>query len=657
MKENNNTQLPFKFLEENKILIPFINFDSTHIPISIPRSMSFEEYINKIKIDTFTRLADIKTFSDSLIMRNAISPVRKYSNYLPPHITMQFHRLKFIEYKVAKLIKKFETILSRYTESITRMFYKTEVIPPNFAIRINFDSLCGFFSISLSKITNLQSLHKAESKIFDSIVNSIYYISSLDFQKSLLSILKEVSLSADETIRFFPPTALQEQFETLMLFSSESPCKKELIDIFRSFPKMTPEKVIIAIVSVIDIIFKKYKLRQNEYQSYMVPLLFRLVFNEVYPQITFFNRRKNTNTNQNMKNSISNSSFGYTRSHKLSDSTPLTLKNDQDPNKSLNDSPFPPLQRQISDPENDINKPKINKYPIPYKSATPNKRNSISQNQQESLSTSPLPYPSSFTNSSSIPQLTSNKNDASEKNIPIITSESEVGNSSGGLINSNSNDNLAEARTVNRKSRNGRKSDPALKISNFTKNTLENIDGALSNGFKVYYNYSNVSNSDLFSYESFDDNILQKVHNLTVKVLQPPLNFCPPMKDDDIPAEIFKHDPNYSLAVEQIEFIHFFTNPLDILHHVYYALHEIEMSAAIYKKDDQNDDMLPFDVVFGLFTCVVLASDVPEFLRIAAFTNVYAPQHGLCNEFEYTKTKLKSESVQLNQLLLEISEK
>ena len=598
MKEN--TQLPFKFLEENKILIPFINFDSTHIPISLPRSMTFEKYINNIKIDTFSRLADIKTFSDSLIMRNAIIPVRKYSNYLPPHITMQFHRLKFIEFKVSKLIKKFEAMLSQYTESITRMFYRTEVIPPNFAIRINFDNLCTFFSIPLSKITNLQNLHKSESKVFDAMVNSIYNISALDFQKSLIQILKEVSISADQTIRFFPPTALQEQFETLMLFSSESPCKKELIDIFRGFQKMTPEKIIVAIVSVIDLIFKKYKIRQSEYQSYMVPLLFRLVFNEVYPQITFFNRRKNTisSTNQNMKNS--NSSFGYARNSNISGSTPISLKSDQDSsNKSFN-NPFPSLSRKSSESETDDNKPKHNKYPVPLKSDhenTPNKR--LAANAPPS----PLPYPSTFSNSASIPQLIDNQNTStsSNSNISNNNSENEITNSNSSLINSNSNDNLTENRVSAKKKRNGRKSDPALKISNFNKNTLENIDGALSNGFKVYYNYSNVCNCDLFSYESFDDKILLKVHNLTVEVLQPPLDFCPPMNDDDIPAEVFKRDPNYSLAVEQIEFIHFFTNPLDILHHVYYALHEIEMSAAIYRKRDVKDDMLFLACLLALF--------------------------------------------------------
>ncbi|KAK8894942.1 hypothetical protein M9Y10_023384 [Tritrichomonas musculus] len=651
MKEN--TQLPFKFLEENKILIPFINFDSTHIPISLPKSMSFEKYINNIKKDTFSRLIDIKTYSDSLIMRNAIVPVRKYSNYLPQHLTMQYHRLKFIEYKTAKLIKKFEITLSRYTESITRMFYRTEVIPPNFAIRIDFDGLCSFFSIPISKITNLQNLHKSESKIFDTMVNSIYTISSFDFQKSLLSILKEVSLSADESIRFFVPTALQEQFETLMLFSSESPCKKELIDIFRSFPIITPEKMTTTIVSLIDLIFKKYKIRQSEYQSYMVPLFFRLIFNEIYPQVTFFNRRKpaTSASNPHFKNSPAASTPRQSK-NSFNNTTPVTLKNKES---------FPQLSKSA---QGGINKHQNHKYPIPVKdnSNTPIKHKS-SSGQQNSLPPTPLQYPSSFTNSPIIPSLIDDNNDDnqvtnSNGNI-VVNSDSDITNttSSGGILNSNSNDNFGENRTSSKSSRNGRKSDPALKINNFKKNILENIDGTLSNGFKVYYNYSKVSNSDLFSYESFDDQILLRVHNLTVKDLQPPLNYCPQMNDDDLPSEVFKRDPNYSLAVEQIEFIHFFTNPLDILHHVYYSLHEIEMSAAIYKKDDLNEEMLPFDVVFGLFTCVVLASEVPEFLRIAAYTNVYAPQYGLCNEFEYAKTKLKSESVQLNQLLLELSDK
>lgn len=564
----------FKYLHQKKHLFPFINLDSTRIPPALPKSLTFEQYRFNIKKETFTRLNDLKSLNESIISRNAIIPIKKPSPFLPQIFNLQYHRIKYIEFKANKMIRRFNEKFAQYSDDLMHLFNKAEMIPPNFVVVLDISKFGSCFSKELSNIQLIQALHKAEVKSFENAVNPLFLISAYDIQKELISILKQCIFSADEIIRFFPPNPLQERFESLLLFARNSPCKKELIDLFKSFSKLTPETVTTNIVSIINIVTKKFKLMPTNYTSYLVPLFFRTIFNEVYTYLTFFNPKS--------------------AKVPMHSNSPTTF----------NSNPAFALKKsiQIPDPSHNSHNP----------SALPVRKRS-------------------------------NSNFDSHQ---VISSDTDDIVSSQG--NKTLNSNTRQPSTYSPPSETVIPQPKSQSHRNFFE-----VDGTLNNGFNIYYNYSNVSNNDLFSYDSFDDEIIMKVHKLSCCELQPPFSFCPAMTDDDIPSEVFKHDPNYSLAVEQIEFMQFFTNPLDILHHVHYALHEIEMSAAVYAKDYQ-EEMLPFDVVFGLFTCVVLASDVPEFLRIAAFANVYAPQHGLCAEFMYANTKLKSESVQLNQLLMDI---
>lgn len=142
---------------------------------------------------------------------------------------------------------------------------------------------------------------------------------------------------------------------------------------------------------------------------------------------------------------------------------------------------------------------------------------------------------------------------------------------------------------------------------------------------------------------SFD--LIATLHDFTVAEIEPPRACCPPLKDTDKIRDIFKNDAHFSLAVEQAEFISFFTNPLDILHHMYHALCEIEKAAHVYGGNDSA--LMSFDVTFGLVLCVLLSADIPELMRIAMFTDQFTPETGLCPDFEFARAKLSTASVHL----------
>lgn len=159
----------------------------------------------------------------------------------------------------------------------------------------------------------------------------------------------------------------------------------------------------------------------------------------------------------------------------------------------------------------------------------------------------------------------------------------------------------------------------------------------------------------LFSVPELSFDLILTLRDYTVGDIDPPRKCCPKMKDTDKIRDIFKNDVHYSLAVEQAEFVSFFTNPLDILHHMYHSLAEIEKAAHIYGGNDSS--MMSFDVTFGLTLCVLLSCDLPELMRIAMFTDQFTPEIGLCPDFEFARAKLSTASVHLqNKAQMKLSE-
>ena len=156
---------------------------------------------------------------------------------------------------------------------------------------------------------------------------------------------------------------------------------------------------------------------------------------------------------------------------------------------------------------------------------------------------------------------------------------------------------------------------------------------------------------DVFDVKVAYIDILAELRSLKVKDLAPPLEYCPPMDDDSNPGVVFRNDPHFAKAIQQIENTAFFTNPLDILNCIHLAFKEIEKGAAFFQRDScETHAMLPFDVTFGLFLCCILGSDMPEYIRIAEFTKLYAPPFGLCPAFEFALTKIKATTAHLTRL-------
>jgi hypothetical protein len=147
--------------------------------------------------------------------------------------------------------------------------------------------------------------------------------------------------------------------------------------------------------------------------------------------------------------------------------------------------------------------------------------------------------------------------------------------------------------------------------------------------------------------------ILGELRDLTVKALEPPLEYCPPMDDNDRPGSVLRSEPNFRLAIDCLDAAAFYTNPLDIIYQFHQALKAIEQAAdKNLRPGTCRSLMLPFDVTFGLLLCCLLGSAMPEYVRIAEFTKLYAPKF-LNTSFEFALAKMKAATAHLTKLCQE----
>jgi hypothetical protein len=156
---------------------------------------------------------------------------------------------------------------------------------------------------------------------------------------------------------------------------------------------------------------------------------------------------------------------------------------------------------------------------------------------------------------------------------------------------------------------------------------------------------------EMFKRERPYPDILAFLRTVTVVDLQPPLEYAPPMSDDDLPGLVFRRDSHFRKVIDQLELIAFYTNPLDVIHQFHLALKDLERAAdAHLRKGVEVALMLPFDVTFGLLLCSLAGAVIPEYQRVAEFTIKYAPNGKLCPAFEFALTKIRATIVHLGRL-------
>jgi hypothetical protein len=145
--------------------------------------------------------------------------------------------------------------------------------------------------------------------------------------------------------------------------------------------------------------------------------------------------------------------------------------------------------------------------------------------------------------------------------------------------------------------------------------------------------------------------IVGKLSDCTLAVLDPPAEFMPPFERDMKVVDVFRNDPFFAKSIEALEFSIFQTNGFDVLACVERSLAAIEKAAFHHNKG--LTIVFPFEVTFGLFLGVVISSQIRNWEQIASLVDSYTPISGLCPVFEFSRAKIVASLIQLRQMVCE----
>lgn len=124
----------------------------------------------------------------------------------------------------------------------------------------------------------------------------------------------------------------------------------------------------------------------------------------------------------------------------------------------------------------------------------------------------------------------------------------------------------------------------------------------------------------------------------------------PPHKNDDKMVDVFSQNKFYMMGTLHLQFSSMLLNPIDAI----YEIHEMMICnhrGAEIELNDPSVSVFPFETTFGLFIASVLTSDLPNFEQVSQFISDFAPQSGLCPEFEFVSTTVKAASTFCESLL------
>jgi hypothetical protein len=151
------------------------------------------------------------------------------------------------------------------------------------------------------------------------------------------------------------------------------------------------------------------------------------------------------------------------------------------------------------------------------------------------------------------------------------------------------------------------------------------------------------------------EDVVGQLGELTLGYLSPPTGFLPPYDPAAKVLDFFRSDPLFSKAIEPLHYIAFYTNTFDILACVEQSLTFIERAAFHYNKGETL--VFPFEVTFGLFLGIVIASGIKNWANVANFIDAFTPLSGLCPAFEFSKAKIVASLMQFRQMIQEIEKR
>ena len=143
--------------------------------------------------------------------------------------------------------------------------------------------------------------------------------------------------------------------------------------------------------------------------------------------------------------------------------------------------------------------------------------------------------------------------------------------------------------------------------------------------------------------------MINELSNKPISLFSLPEDSSPQIKDSNMSIrEVFQSNEYYLASIQFFNEVSFHTNPIDMLYYTHRTLLSINKAALMQRikigeaSVDDITNILCFDDMFTLFSCVFFSSDLVEFFPIYNFISKFSPTFCLSNPFEYAQAAIES---------------
>lgn len=257
--------------------------------VEMVRFFSVEQYSGDTPYDPMITIGELTTFYNLTLLLpvkpyTENSPKKEECAYLPSFYQMIYHKIKFVEREVLEQRAKHREKMRTFTDFIIDFLRKWPPTDDNMIISVKLDELKEHLIKDPVEVDQLIKKHNFYLSLINSVNNSLSTKAMVE--EELRTVVDIISKTIDERTSFFPIHELQHKFERLFMHPL-LPYSTRFEEIVLSFQTLDSQLFLKTLFSIIPPFLNDLGINKKPYDSALVLLLIRFLFDRIYEQNPF----------------------------------------------------------------------------------------------------------------------------------------------------------------------------------------------------------------------------------------------------------------------------------------------------------------------------------------------------------------------------------
>lgn len=281
----------FKSKDKSKMGFPDEVYVTLSSNVEMVNFLNVEQYVGETPYDpmiaineltnffNFTLSLGVKTYTENQLKKEECA-------YLPSFYKMLYHKVKFIESEIYDVRAKHREKMRDFTEFIIDFLQKWPPTDDNMIISVKTEELKKYLVKDPVEVSRLIKKHDFYVSLINSVNNC--FTTKTQVEDELKIVLETISQTIDERTSFFPIHALQTKFERLFM-SPLLPYSSKFEEVVASYSILDSQLFLKTLFNVIPPFLNDLGINRKPYDSALVLLLIRFLFDSIYEQNKLIN--------------------------------------------------------------------------------------------------------------------------------------------------------------------------------------------------------------------------------------------------------------------------------------------------------------------------------------------------------------------------------